>query len=55
MYVNLCIYIADSLMPRWMQLIDPGIGFAKVEKENLAIMKGENMRSFFSIVNLIKL
>lgn len=48
--LNEQLSIADSLMPRWMQLTDPGIGFAKVEKENLTILKGENMQRLKSLL-----
>ena len=30
--LNEQLAVADSLMPRWMQLVDPGIGFSKGKK-----------------------
>ena len=31
-------------IPRWMQIVDPGIGFAKKEKENMIILKSTNLK-----------
>jgi dihydropteroate synthase len=35
---------ADELLPRWLQIVDPGVGFAKGERENVELLKPENMK-----------
>ena len=37
--------IADTQIPRWLQIIDLGIGFAKSFEHNMSLLKPENMRS----------
>lgn len=36
----------DSHLPRWLQWVDPGIGFAKGYEENLALLQPRNLRRF---------
>lgn len=31
-------------IPRWMQIVDPGIGFAKKDKENVILLKPTNLK-----------
>jgi len=37
-------------IPRWMQIVDPGIGFAKKENENLIILKPSNLKKLKSLL-----
>jgi len=36
----------DRHIPRWLQMVDPGIGFAKGYDENLALLQPRNLRRF---------
>jgi dihydropteroate synthase len=36
----------DRHIPRWLQLVDPGIGFAKGYDENLSLLKPQHLRLF---------
>ena len=37
---------ADEQLPRWLQFIDPGIGFAKTGDQNLKLLHPDNLRRF---------
>ena len=41
---------ANEKIPRWMQLIDPGIGFAKTNRQNLQLLHPENLKKFKSLL-----
>ena len=43
--------LADKLLPRWLQYIDPGIGFAKNQAQNLFLLKPESIRMFRSLLD----
>lgn len=40
----------DQFIPRWLQIVDPGIGFAKGYNENMALLYPQNLRRFKSIL-----
>ena len=40
----------DRHIPRWLQWVDPGIGFAKGYEENLALLQPCNLRRFKQLV-----
>jgi dihydropteroate synthase len=42
--INRQLDAADAVMPRWLQLVDPGIGFAKGEEENVLLLQPQNMQ-----------
>jgi len=37
---------ANALLPRWLQLIDPGIGFAKKGNDNLLLLHPDSLAAF---------
>jgi len=41
--LNTQLTLADSLLPRWSQLVDPGIGFAKNAEQNIALLNPANL------------
>jgi 2-amino-4-hydroxy-6-hydroxymethyldihydropteridine diphosphokinase / dihydropteroate synthase len=41
----------DRFIPRWLQIVDPGIGFAKGYSENTEILKPTNLRTFKQALN----
>lgn len=36
----------DALIPRWLQIVDPGIGFAKGLEENMSLLKPAHLQHF---------
>lgn len=38
--------VVDAHIPRWLQLVDPGIGFAKGYDENTALLQPDQLRRF---------
>jgi dihydropteroate synthase len=42
--------LLDTLLPRWLQITDPGIGFAKGCDENMALLKPHNLRRLGSLL-----
>lgn len=38
----------DSIVPRWLQIVDPGIGFAKGYAENMEVLRPDNLHTFKS-------
>lgn len=36
----------NQLIPRWLQIIDPGVGFAKTGRDNMAILDPAKLRDF---------
>lgn len=36
----------DLFVPRWLQVVDPGVGFAKNKEQNMELLKPSNMRRF---------
>lgn len=36
--------VVNSCIPKWLQIVDPGIGFAKGYDENMQILKPENLK-----------
>eukprot|EP01032_Pedospumella_encystans_P020518 gene20518-23306_t len=41
----------DQHIPRWLQWVDPGIGFAKGYEENLALLQPCNLRQFKQLLD----
>jgi 2-amino-4-hydroxy-6-hydroxymethyldihydropteridine diphosphokinase/dihydropteroate synthase len=43
---------ADSCgLPRWLQIIDPGVGFAKTSQQNFELLKPTNLLKFKHLLN----
>ena len=41
---------ANAYLPKWLQIVDPGIGFAKNSKENLRLLQQENLQRLSALV-----
>eukprot|EP01041_Mallomonas_annulata_P008275 gene8275-17029_t len=35
----------NGLLPKWLQIVDPGIGFAKSAEQNIALLRADNIRN----------
>ena len=48
--INIQLMQANEHLPKWLQIVDPGIGFAKNFKENVKLLESKNLQRLNTLV-----